>query len=229
MRHDHGRIAPLFFLRELHGQANSSLRHARRLRREDRRLRRLGHAGGLRLADRGAPCSAPRRRHVRCLAHVPGRCRRRRCARVPQATRRKQRRQADAVRQGAVRLHAERRRRRHRRSHHLLPARRLVPRRRQCIDGREGPGVDGKGAARRRLQADDQAAARSGHDRRAGAERTRQVLAGSARDESRDRRPGTVLRRRGRANSSSHAPATPAKTASRSCCRSRRRRCCGRT
>ena len=43
---------------------------------------------------------------------------------------------------------------------------------------------------------DDQAAARPGDDRRAGAECAREVLAGAARDESRDRRPGTVFRGR---------------------------------
>ena len=44
------------------------------------RLRRLGHAGQLRLADRGAPRGAPRRGHVRRLAHV--RDRRARCTRA---------------------------------------------------------------------------------------------------------------------------------------------------
>ena len=43
---------------------------ARRRRRAHGRFRRLGHAGQLRLADRGAPRRAPRRRHVRRLAHA---------------------------------------------------------------------------------------------------------------------------------------------------------------
>ena len=78
------------------GLAHTALRHACRRRRPHGRFRRLGHAGRLRLADRGAPRGAPRRRHVRRLAHVRRRPARRPRARVPAAAARERRRQAHA-------------------------------------------------------------------------------------------------------------------------------------
>ena len=53
-------------------------RHARRGRRADGRFRRLGNAAALRLADRRTQRGAPRRRHVRRVAHDDHRSRGRR-------------------------------------------------------------------------------------------------------------------------------------------------------
>ena len=100
---------PLFFgfLRgRLDGLAHTALRDARRRRRPHGRLRRLGHAGQLRLADRGASRRAARRRHVRRLAHVRRRPARRSRARVPAAAARQRRRQAHGAGQGALLVHA---------------------------------------------------------------------------------------------------------------------------
>ncbi len=86
---------------------NPAIRPAPEARRQDRRLRRLGHAAAVRLADRGAPCRAPRRRRLRRLAHV--RRRPQGCAReaIPPAAPRQRRRQAEGAWQGALRLHAQ--------------------------------------------------------------------------------------------------------------------------
>ena len=84
---------------EVLGQTHTFIRPARRARRPHGRLRRLGHAGQLRLADRGAPRGAPRRRHLRRVTHV---CDRRRA--VPRVreffsqAHRQRRRQAHYVR-----------------------------------------------------------------------------------------------------------------------------------
>ena len=146
----HERPAALFFGRETgkagtgnssHGIAHTALRHPRRGRRPHRRLRRLGHARQLRFADRGAPRRAPRRRHVRRLAHVRRRPARRPRARLPAPPARQRRRQADAARQGAVLVHAARARRRDRRPDRLLHGRPVVPHGRQRRHARQGPRV----------------------------------------------------------------------------------------
>ena len=117
-------------------------------RRAHGRLRRLGHAGPLRLADRGAPRGAPRRRHVRRLAHVRRRPARRRacatsCAACSPTT-------SPSSRSPARRstLHAERARRRDRRPDRLLPGRAVVPPGRQRRHARQGPRVDARACRR---------------------------------------------------------------------------------
>ncbi len=131
-----------------HGIAHTAFRYPRRGRRPHRRLRRLGHARQLRLADRGAPRRAPRRRHVRRLAHVRGRPARRPRARLPAPPARERRRQADAARQGALFLHAARPRRRDRRPDRLLHERPVVPHGRQRRHARQGPRVAAPGGRR---------------------------------------------------------------------------------
>src|SRR5256885_13148145 len=54
------------------GKTDPAFRAAPGAGRAHRRLRRLGHAGAVQLADRRAPRGAPRRRRVRRVAHVRG-------------------------------------------------------------------------------------------------------------------------------------------------------------
>src|SRR5438067_1679060 len=121
-------------------------------RRPHGRLRRLGHAGAVQLADRRAPRRAPRRGRVRRLAHVHRRLEGREGAGPPRAAARQRRDEAQNARQGALQLHAERARRRHRRPHRVLPRGELVPRGGECLDARQGPALDPtpRGATRRR-------------------------------------------------------------------------------
>ena len=62
--------------------------------------------------------------------------------------------------------------RRHRRPDRLFPERGFLPRRRQCLDARQGPGLDPKAGEGVRRQGDR--ACRPGDDRSAGTERARQ-------------------------------------------------------
>ena len=80
---------------------------------------------------------------------------------------------------------------------------------------RQGPRVDGEGAQRARLRRHDHAPPRPRDDRGPGAERAREVLAGAAGDEGRARRASACSSLPRSATSSSPAPATPARTASR--------------
>src|SRR5881227_3723299 len=111
------------------GKTDPAFRDAPGAGRAHRRLRRLGHAGAVQLADRRAPRGAPRRRRVRRVAHVRRGPAWRARARVAAAPAGKRRSEAPDARQGALRLHAERARRGDRRHHRLLPLRLLVPRR----------------------------------------------------------------------------------------------------
>src|SRR5438105_7314067 len=121
-------------------------------RRPYGRLRRLGHAGAVQLADRRAPRRAPRRGRVRRLAHVHRRLEGREGAGPPRAAARQRRDEAQNARRGALQLHAERARRRHRRTHRVLPRVELLPRGGECLDARQGPALDPtpRGATRRR-------------------------------------------------------------------------------
>ena len=204
-----------------HGTTDSALRPARRRRRAHGRLRRLGHARQLRLADRGTPRGAPRRRHVRRLAHVH----RSTCA-APASARLPARLLANDVGQAhgsparrSTAACCDRARRRHRRPDRLLPGRQVVPAGRQCGHARQGyrlaASEHAKPIRRRR-----RAAARPRDDRGAGSERARKSR----------QRHGAGRRARAAAASSapfsastcdacsSRAPATRARTAGRSCC-----------
>ena len=68
---------------EARGKTDPAIPAAPGARRPHRRLRRLGHAGAVQLADRRAPRGAPRRGRVRRLAHVRHRPQGRAGARLP--------------------------------------------------------------------------------------------------------------------------------------------------
>ncbi len=177
-------LPPFFwFLPEVRipmGQRTPLYRHARRRRRAHGRFRRLGHAGQLRLADRGAPRGAPRRRHVRRLAHVRRRPARRRVRDFLRRLLANDVAKLDAAGQGALLVHAARERRRHRRPDRLLHARRVVPHGRQRRHARQGSRLAARagGAVRRRRRA----AHRSRDDRGAGPERAREGRAACSTD-----------------------------------------------
>src|SRR6266513_1822750 len=64
-------VAPAaFFVWRICGKTDPAFQAAPGAGRPHRRLRRLGHAGAVQLADRRAPRGAPRGRRVRRVAHV---------------------------------------------------------------------------------------------------------------------------------------------------------------
>ena len=210
-----------------HGSENSTLRNARRSRGAHRRLRRLGHAGQLRLPDRGTPRRASRRRHVRRLAHVRRRPARRARARLPAPAAGQRRRQADRAGQGALLLHAARKRRRHRRPDRLLPRRPVLPPGRECRHARQGHRLAAR--ARGRLRSRGRAALRPRDDRGAGPQREAEGRHAARRGPRRPcARPRHLFRHGRRPTGSSHAPDTRARTAGRSFCPRAKRPISGR-
>ena len=134
------------------------------------------------------------------------------------------------ARQGAVLVHAARGRRRARRPHRLLPARGLLPASSSTRRTADKDIAWLRDLAREaRAAAHAHAARRPRDDRRAGPAGAREVLAGAAGQRSGDVGAEALQRRAAqcRRRSSSRAPATPARTASRSWCRPRARRRCG--
>ena len=169
-------------------QANPAQCHPPRRGRAHGRLRRLGHAGQLRFADRRASCGTARRGHVRRVAHACGRPGRRGCARLPASSARQQRRQAEGSGQGALLMPACAGRRRPRRPDRLFPARGLLSHRRQRRDRRQGHRVVPPPHRRARAAPDADAALGTRDDRRTGTQRACQGLAGAARQRSCERR-----------------------------------------
>jgi aminomethyltransferase len=167
--------------------------------------------------------------HVRRLAHVPGRCRRRRLPRLPVGA-------WSPTTSPSCRFPARRStaamlndgRRRHRRPDHLLSDRHPLPHRGQCRHRREGSGVDaGQGWPSGSWTSPSPSAVMAtdalGMIAVQGPNARAQGLAGAAAmSKSCHRRPEALLRRRPSSSISSPAPATPARTVTRSCCRPRK-------
>ena len=207
-------------------KTHAAQRRAPRRRRAHGRLRRLGHAASTTARRSTSTTRCARDAGMFDVSHMrvvdlAGRRR----ARVPALRARQQRRQAEGARQGALLVPAARRRRRARRPHRLLPARGLLPRsssmRRPRTRTSRGCAQLARAA---RAAARDHAARRPRDDRRAGPARAREGLAGAARTarrRPRDLKPFNARRRADApsASCSSRAPATPARTASRSWCR----------
>ena len=196
-------------------------RRAPRRRRAHGRLRRLGHAGQLRLADRRAPRGAPRRRACSTCRTCASSTSRARGARdfLRYALANNVDKLKDAG-QGAVLVPAARGRRRARRPHRLLPARGFLPARRQRRHRGQGHRVAAR-AARASTRRSSTLTPRADLAMIAvqGPERAREGLAGAARQRGRDVGAQAVPRAFAQCGrrSSSRAPATPARTASRSC------------
>jgi len=190
---------------------------SRRRRRPHGRLRRLGHAGQLRVADRGAP----RVRRDAGMFDVSHMCvvdlRARACAdylrRLLATTW-----PAHAERQGALLVHAARARRSDRRPDRLLPGRPVVPhgreRRHRATRTSSGcartPAASGDGRARFDLAIDRGA----GPNARSGA-----APCSNPNSAAPGPRIGNFFGRRARPWFRRCAPATRARTAGRSCCR----------
>ena len=145
------RFALLFrFAGDRRAEAHPAQRRPPRRRRAHGRLRRLGHAGQLRLADRRAPRGAARRRACSTCRTCASSTSQARGAR--DFLRYALANNVDKLKEPGKALYScllRRGRRRARRPHRLFPARGLLPARRQRGDRRQGHRVAARGCSRR--------------------------------------------------------------------------------